>query len=195
VVLSDGRSRDGSEAPRTVVELQERKERRERALAKQEKQAAEAFKAKQATAEPVTLEALDRHAPPTLRAAVEDVEQAGDGSTFAAAASSCPSLPAKWTRANTGKRRARGRRESAIWPRPTSSRAARGRPGRGRQGSRPASPPVRSTAGPVKFAPRFEPPTRDRELEARLFRLGYRQRFQHFAGCEVGHRPRVPLRL
>jgi hypothetical protein len=30
---------------------------------------------------------------------------------------------------------------------------------------------------------------RDRDLDARLFRLGYRQPLQHYAGCAIGNGP------
>jgi hypothetical protein len=67
----------GSDAPRSVAELQERKDERERRAAAQAQKQAEAFKQKQQSAVPVTLATLDRDAPPTLRGAVEAVEQSG----------------------------------------------------------------------------------------------------------------------
>jgi hypothetical protein len=67
----------GPKAPRSVAELQERQEQAARKAAEQRKEQAKAFKARQATAVSVTLTSLDRHAPPTLREAVETVERQG----------------------------------------------------------------------------------------------------------------------
>ena len=85
VVVTDGgawffltaASATGPKAPRSVAELQERQEHAARKAAEREKEQAKAFTAKQATAVPVTLALLDRHAPPTLRDAVETVERQG----------------------------------------------------------------------------------------------------------------------
>jgi hypothetical protein len=70
-------SATGANAPRSVAELQEREEARARKVAEQEKERAAAFKVKQASAVPVTMDRLERGTPSTLRAAVELVEQLG----------------------------------------------------------------------------------------------------------------------
>jgi hypothetical protein len=75
--LTSAAATAGPDAPRTVAELEERKQQREKAEAEQAEAAAATFKRKQATAAPVTVATLDRQTPATLRAAVEAVEQAG----------------------------------------------------------------------------------------------------------------------